>query len=176
MIPQKKFFCGIDLNKSFIEHKEEMERWVNKMEIIVGTVILKDDKILMVKEAKKECYGKWAFPAGHLEKNETVFAGALRETKEETGYDVKLNRVFPIIVRNDNSMNIIMFHFLGNIVEETQSYNYDEILETKWIKIEELKKMKEEEFRSPAVVKKIIESIEKNELYNLEIFKDIPNL
>lgn len=38
----------------------------------------------MVKEAKKNCYGKWAFPAGHLEKNETIFEGVKRETKEET--------------------------------------------------------------------------------------------
>ena len=38
------------------------------MEIIVGGIIEKDNKILMVKEAKKKCYGKWNVPAGHLEK------------------------------------------------------------------------------------------------------------
>ena len=37
------------------------------METIDGTIILKDGKILMVKEAKEKCYGKWAFPAGHIE-------------------------------------------------------------------------------------------------------------
>lgn len=146
------------------------------MDIIVGTLILKDNKVLMVKEAKQKCHGKWAFPAGHLEKNETVFEGAIRETKEETGCIVKLERAFPIIVRNDDNMNITMFHFLGNIVDETLSHNNDEILETKWIDIEELKNMKKEELRSPAVVEKIIESLEKKELYDLEIFKYLPNL
>lgn len=29
------------------------------MEFIVGGIIEKDNKILMVKEAKKKCYGKW---------------------------------------------------------------------------------------------------------------------
>lgn len=29
------------------------------MKIIVGGIIEKDNKILMVKEAKKKCYGKW---------------------------------------------------------------------------------------------------------------------
>ena len=29
------------------------------MVIIVGGIIEKDNKILMVKEAKKKCYGKW---------------------------------------------------------------------------------------------------------------------
>lgn len=54
------------------------------VEIIVGAIVVKNNKILMVKEAKKNCYGKWAFPAGHLEKNKTIFEGVKRETKEET--------------------------------------------------------------------------------------------
>jgi len=33
--------------------------------------------------------GEWCFPGGHLEFGETVFATAKRETKEETGLDVK---------------------------------------------------------------------------------------
>lgn len=35
------------------------------MKIIAGCIIEKDNKILMVKEAKKKCYGQWNFPAGH---------------------------------------------------------------------------------------------------------------
>ena len=42
------------------------------MEVIVGAIVIKDNKILMVKEAKRDCYGKWAFPAGHLEENERI--------------------------------------------------------------------------------------------------------
>jgi ADP-ribose pyrophosphatase YjhB (NUDIX family) len=51
------------------------------MEIIVGGIIEKDNKILMVKEAKKKCYGKWNVPAGHLEDGETIFKGAIRERR-----------------------------------------------------------------------------------------------
>ena len=40
-----------------------MRKEVKIMEVIVGTIILKDNKVLMVKETKKECYGKLAFPA-----------------------------------------------------------------------------------------------------------------
>ena len=49
------------------------------MEIIVGGIIEKDNKILMVKEAKKKCYGQWNFPAGHLENGETIFEGLLEK-------------------------------------------------------------------------------------------------
>ena len=71
------------------------------MEIIVGTITVKENKILMVKEAKEECRGKWAFPAGHLENNESVFEGAKRETQEETGCIVELKKAFPILVHNN---------------------------------------------------------------------------
>ena len=108
------------------------------METIVGAIVIKNNKILMVKEAKKNCYGKWAFPAGHLEENETIFEGVKRETKEETGCDIELKQVFPIIT---NGKNIIMIHILADLVNDSIQYNKDEIIETKWIELEELKKI-----------------------------------
>ena len=53
------------------------------VEIIVGAIVVKNNKILMVKEAKKNCYGKWAFPAGHLEKNETIFEGVKEKPRKK---------------------------------------------------------------------------------------------
>jgi len=143
------------------------------MEIIVGSVILKNDKVLMVKEAKKECYGKWTFPAGHLEENETVFEGAKRETFEETGCEVELKKVFPIFIKRVEDVNRIMIHFLADLLKEGSILDRDEILEAKWIAVGELKKMKEDEFRSYAVAKQIIESLEKGNLYELDMIKDI---
>lgn len=54
------------------------------MIIIAGCLIEKDNRFLMVKEAKKKCYGQWNFPAGHLEENETIKEAAIREVYEET--------------------------------------------------------------------------------------------
>lgn len=33
------------------------------MKVISGCVVVKENKILMVKEANPICYGKWNFPA-----------------------------------------------------------------------------------------------------------------
>lgn len=144
-----------------------------KMETIVGAIIIKENKILMVKEAKKKCYSKWAFPAGHLEKGETILEGAKRETLEETGCKVELEKAFPILVGNIKDKNIMMIHFLADLVEDNLLYNTDEILETKWIDIEQIKNMKEEEFRSYEVVKNILENLEEQNLYDLNIIKDV---
>ena len=146
------------------------------METIVGTIILKDGKILMVKEAKEKCYGKWAFPAGHIEPNEAIYDGAKRETYEETGCTVELKKAFPVFLKNTNDSKIVMMHFLSYLVNEENSYDKDEILETKWISIDEIKNMDEQEFRSSAVVKQIINDIEKQNLFDLNIVKDMPQI
>ena len=49
------------------------------MVVIVGGLIVKDDKVLLVQEAKKQCYGKQNIPAGRLEIGESILSGAIRE-------------------------------------------------------------------------------------------------
>ncbi len=146
------------------------------MEIIVGTVVLKENKILMVKEAKKECYKKWAFPAGHLEKNETIFEGAKRETFEETGCIVELKKALPVYTYNSEDKTVILMQFLANITEENKIYDTDEILEKKWMSINELKKMKANEFRSYPIVENVLNDIEKQNVYDLNVYKDLKNI
>ncbi len=55
-----------------------------------GTLVIQNGKILLVQEAHKEALGLWSLPIGHVETGEEVAQTALRETKEETGYDVSL--------------------------------------------------------------------------------------
>ncbi|RDD39921.1 8-oxo-dGDP phosphatase NUDT18 [Trichoplax sp. H2] len=52
---------------------------------IVGGVLIEDDKLLMIQEAKKSCRGLWYLPIGRLETGETLEAGAQREVLEESG-------------------------------------------------------------------------------------------
>ena len=146
------------------------------METIVGTIILKDNKVLMVKEAKEKCYGKWSFPAGHIEPNETIYEGAKRETLEETGCTVNLKKAFPVFLKNTEDSKIVMMHFLSDLIEESNSYDTNEIIEKKWISLNEIKNMNEQEFRSSAVVKQIINDIEKQNLFDLNIVKDMPQI
>ena len=66
------------------------------MTIVAGSLIVKDNKILMIQEAKKSCYGQWNFPAGHVEEKELITDAAIREAFEETGCKIKLTGVLPI--------------------------------------------------------------------------------
>lgn len=141
------------------------------MDLIAGTIILRNNKILMVKEAKKECYGKWSFSAGHIAKGENICHGAKRETFEESGCEVELLKLFPKLILEDR--NITMIFFLAHVLKENPEYSSDEILETKWISIEKIKEMNKEEFRNYAVVEAILNSLNNNELYEINEFENI---
>ena len=58
-------------------------------DVTVATVVVRDGRLLMVEERAQ---GKLVFnqPAGHLEPDESLSEAALRETREETGWEVKL--------------------------------------------------------------------------------------
>ena len=141
------------------------------MEIIVGEIIEKDNKILMVKEAKKKCYGKWNLPAGHLEDGETILEGAVREIFEETGCKVRLKNVLPIINKELENVTFLLITFTTELLEENISFNKEEILDVKWISKEELKNMRSETLRDEKLIKSILKMLEENKLYPLDVIE-----
>lgn len=69
----------------------------------VGVFIFTHDnnpKTLLVKHKK---FGKWFQPGGHLEKDENILEGAIREVKEETGID--LSDILPKAEKIDDVVN-----------------------------------------------------------------------
>jgi 8-oxo-dGTP diphosphatase len=48
-------------------------------------------EIILIRRGIEPFKGRWALPGGHVEYDESVEACAVRETKEETGLDVKLD-------------------------------------------------------------------------------------
>lgn len=60
--------------------------------LVARVVIVEKGKVLLVKHQEGEEVA-WVFPGGRVEENESVAAAAIRECKEETGYDIKLNGV-----------------------------------------------------------------------------------
>ena len=58
-------------------------------DVTVATVVVRDGRVLCVEERAN---GQLVLnqPAGHLEPDESILDAALRETREETGWDVRL--------------------------------------------------------------------------------------
>ena len=98
--------CGSKLEKR-IPEGDNLERdcctkcdliHYSNPKVIVGTVPIKDNKVLLCKRAIQPRYGLWTLPAGFLENGETIEEGAFRETKEETNTEVKMGNLYACLL------------------------------------------------------------------------------
>jgi 8-oxo-dGTP diphosphatase len=65
--------------------------------IAVGTVIrMPDEKIVLVRRAIEPGYGKWVFPGGYVDRGEEITLAAIREAREESGLEVRLDALLNI--------------------------------------------------------------------------------
>lgn len=140
--------------------------------IIVGGVIEKEGKFLLVQEAQEICRGKWNIPAGHLDPNETIFDGAKREVFEETGCRVELTGVLEVaqrVLENDVWMSVI---FKTKLLEENIRFDKSEILDVKWFNYDEILNMKTE-LRSYDWITNSIKALVENKVADIDLVKII---
>jgi len=57
----------------------------------VGILIEMDGGVVLIKRGGKVRPGRWALPSGYIEADESVEEAAIRESKEETGLDIRLD-------------------------------------------------------------------------------------
>ena len=86
--------------------------------IDVRAAVIAENKILLVKERGDG----WTLPGGWVDPGESPSEAAVRETKEESGYDVKAARLMAIYDRDRHAHPPCLFHvykliFICNVVE-----------------------------------------------------------
>ncbi len=64
--------------------------------VVVGSVVLWQDRILLCRRAIPPRTGFWTLPAGYLETNETAAEGAAREAREEACADIEIETVLAV--------------------------------------------------------------------------------
>lgn len=109
--------------------------------ITVATVVQKNNRFLIVEERDKDT-GLLVFnqPAGHLEPNETIFAAAVRETLEETGYRVTLTSLVGVYqygaVNNQTIYQRLCFR--ADVGEQTDRALDPDITAAHWLTYQEI--------------------------------------
>ncbi len=112
---------------------------------VVGAIIEKDGKILLVKETKITAKGKWSHPAGWLEVGENPINAVKREVKEETGFDFEPQNILGVYSLLKDEANAthhaIKLIYIGTISDEETAELADDVSETKWFTPEEIELM-----------------------------------
>lgn len=149
----------------------------NGIVLVVSVSVIKNNEVLIIQESKASFINKWNFPSGRIEQGEDILVAACREVKEETGYDVKLTKTtgtYNFI--SSTNQQVILFHFVGEIIGGTLNLVETEILDCKWISINELMNMEKQELRNAGVIKQITESLLNQMFHPITLFKEKINI
>jgi 8-oxo-dGTP pyrophosphatase MutT (NUDIX family) len=120
----------------------------------VATVVEDNGRFLMVEE---NADGEVVFnqPAGHLEAGESLIEAARRETLEETGWEVVVEKFLGLYHYTSpaNQICYVRSCFIARPLQQDESRQLDaEILQTHWLTIDEIRRLGHR-LRSPVVLR-----------------------
>lgn len=144
----------------------------NKIHLTVATLVIKDEKFLMVSEIDKDIT-VLNQPAGHVEPGENIFDAAIRETLEETGWQVVLTDFVGIYTHKSTANGITYYRmcFVAEPVYKNNSQPLDpEIQGVHWMNAEQIRES-DYPHRSPLVLS-CLEDYQEGQIFPLEIFRN----
>jgi ADP-ribose pyrophosphatase YjhB (NUDIX family) len=144
----------------------------NIIHLTVATVVERNGKFLMVRETK-DGVQVLNQPAGHVEPGEDVIAAALRETLEETSWEVKVTGFLGF----SNAMSVVTgityyrLVFVAEPVKFNQNAEIDSDIDSaEWMTLEEIK----DPSNTPRseMVHQAVDDFMSGRVFPLEIFRN----
>lgn len=133
------------------------QHWISRSPAVVGVIITlcKDDVYVLIEKrsAIMDEPNKWALVSGYLDWDESGYEGIVRETYEETGFDIERHKdslVFdynkePFYVQSDPkkdkkqnvSLSYIFVYKFKHVPTFVEDFENSEISQVKWLNIKD---------------------------------------
>ncbi len=107
--------------------------------VTVDAIIVDQGSVLLIKRRREPFEGKWALPGGFVEYGETTEEAVKRETAEETGLRVQVERLVGVYSDPDRDPrgHSITVAYLCNVVGGEEKAG-DDAREVRWYQVEKL--------------------------------------
>lgn len=122
------------------------DEYPDSPQIAVGAVVIRDEKVLLVKRRKPPGRGLWSIPGGRVELGETLKEAAEREVKEEAGVIIRAkDPVYTFDLIDRDKQGYIRFHYV--IVDLLADYVSGKVnpssdaCEARWVTPRELEEL-----------------------------------
>lgn len=128
---------------------EPIIKKIQKQFIIVKSLVVnKFDEVLFVKRKKedmKQAHNKWEFPGGKINFGEIPEQTAIRETKEESGYEIKIEYLIPKLISSkwessEREAQQILICYVCSLLGGELVLQDHGVNEIKWFKLNEVPK------------------------------------
>lgn len=107
--------------------------------LLVLCAVFCEDRILFVRRGQQPYRGKWAFPGGFVESNESLEAAAARELQEETGLELSTQAFYPFGMLSVPHINQVHAFFAARVSQSVLPRpNPPEIDDARWFNLGEL--------------------------------------
>jgi 8-oxo-dGTP diphosphatase len=116
--------CGRELGARMIDGKprRHCHRFLDP-KVAAAVLALVDGKLVLVKRGTEPQIGRWAFPSGFVDRGEAVEDAAVREFREETGLDARLERL--IGVYSATGSPVVLVVYKASVVGGTLQAGHD---------------------------------------------------
>lgn len=111
-------------------------------EVAVGAVVVRDGELLLVRRGRGPAAGEWSLPGGRVRLGEEVHEATVRETREEAGIDVVVERFLGWVERmgaDPDPYHFVILDFACMPVDPQQvPIAGDDAAEATWVSLDEL--------------------------------------
>ena len=103
-------------------------------EVAVGAVCTHLEQLLLVRRGRGPAQGEWSVPGGRVEWGETLHEAVVRETFEETGLEVVVDRFLGWVERVDESHHYVILDFAVSALDPSRApVAGDDAAEVAWV-------------------------------------------
>jgi ADP-ribose pyrophosphatase YjhB (NUDIX family) len=137
--------CGGALEDRFIEYEQRMRLVCSRCsfihylnpKVIAAAVPRQGTRIWLLRRSIEPALGKWTIPGGYVDLGEPVPDAAIRETREETCLDIRLEGLLNVYSYNDVGVVVIVYRATvtggeAAITAESQEVRAFELAEIPW--------------------------------------------
>ncbi|GEM_PF-916054 len=144
------------------------------LKVNVSTVVADDNHILMVREGHGRKRGCWNLPGGKAHAGEKLIDTAVRETFEETGYDIKALGLLALFINARAGFKpSIRLHLSAKLIGGDMEIDGDEVLDVRWFTTAQLRSLSPKKLWNPGIIHQTLDEMDHWIGHPLRVLKEV---